>query len=273
MARLLNKFLASASVIAGMSGVFGAPAMAATMTTATVNGEHLIYGIVVGNDGKKYTDHTTGISALEALNTHGANVELSGTRDHNRAADMENATTLTTEFDDGSTYVFSSLTNDDWLGAAPKEGYQNFAQQWFVEAWNSEESGLQDYAKNKYGSNNIDQDTAFQGFMYENWFHRFSDNNLESVTKNGGSVSFDLSGHLNYKDQYGSLKMSEVVMVNNQIFYAFGDAVSSGVNNQDQQGSHGGLYTFQIPEPSAVLGIIAIGALVAATKRKAQKSA
>ena len=268
MARLLNKFLASASVVAGLSGVFGAPAMAATMTNATVNGAHLIYGI--NEDGN--TDHETGISAFDALNTKGANVELSGTRDHNKAVDMSNATTLTTEFEDDSTLVFSRLTEDIWRGSAPKEGYSNFAQQWFDEAWNSEESGLQDYAKNKSGFN-IDQDTAFEGFMLENWFHRFSDPNVESVTKNGRYVSFDLSGHLNYEDEHGSLKMSEVVMVNDRIFYAFGDAIDSGVNNGDEQSSHSGIhaFTYKIPEPSAVLGLMAIGGMVAATKRRAQK--
>ena len=269
MARLLNKFLASASVVAGLSGVFSAPAMAATMTKATVNGAHLIYGI--NEDGN--TDHETGISAFDALNTQGANVELSGTRDHNKAVDTNNATTLTTEFDDGSTLVFSSLTEDMWFGSAPKEGYSNFAEQWFDEAWNSEESGLQDYAKNKSGFNNIDQNTAYLGFMLENWFHRFSDPNVESVTKNGRYVSFNLSGHLNYEDKYGSLKMSEVVMVNDQIFYAFGDPIDSRVNNGDEQSSHSGIYTFtyKIPEPSAVLGLMAIGGMVAATKRRAQK--
>ena len=268
MARLLNKFLASASVVAGLSGVFGAPAMAATMTNATVNGAHLIYGI--NEDGN--TDHETGISAFDALNTKGANVELSGTRDHNKAVDMNNATTLTTEFDDDSTLVFSSLTNDIWGGSAPKEGYDNFAEQWFDEAWNSEESGLQDYAKNKYEFN-INQDAAFLGFMGQNWFHRFSDPNVESVTKNGRYVSFDLSGHLNYEDEHGSLKMSEVVMVNDRIFYAFGDAIDSGVNNGDEQSSHSGIhaFTYKIPEPSAVLGLMAIGGMVAATKRRAQK--
>ena len=134
MARLLNKFLASASVVAGLSGVFSAPAMAATMTKATVNGAHLIYGI--NEDGN--TDHETGISAFDALNTHGANVELSGTRDHNKAVDTNNATTLTTEFEDDSTLVFSRLTEDIWRGSAPKEGYSNFAEQWFDEACNSE---------------------------------------------------------------------------------------------------------------------------------------
>ena len=121
MARLLNKFLASASVVAGLSGVFGAPAMAATMKNATVNGAHLIYGI--NEDGN--TDHETGISAFDALNTDGANVELSGTRDHNKAVDTNNATTLTTEFNDGSRLVFSSLTQDMWFGSASKEGYEN----------------------------------------------------------------------------------------------------------------------------------------------------
>ena len=269
MARLLNKFLASASVVAGLSGVFGAPAMAATMTNATVNGAHLIYGI--NEDGN--TDHETGISAFDALNTQGANVELSGTRDHNKAVDTNNATTLTTEFDDGSTLVFSSLTEDIWLGSAPKEGYSRFAEQWFDEAWNSEESGLQDYAKNKYRSNNINQNIAYNGFIREKWFHRFSDPNVESVTKNGRYVSFDLSGHLNYEDEHGSLKMSEVVMVNDRIFYAFGDAIDSGVNNGDEQSSHSGIhaFTYKIPEPSAVLGLMAIGGMVAATKRRAQK--
>mgnify|MGYP001024767666 FL=1 len=268
MARLLNKFLASASVVAGLSGVFGAPAMAATMTKATVNGAHLIYGI--NEDGN--TDHETDFSVLDALNTDGANVELSGTRDHNKAVDTNNATTLTTEFDDDSTLVFSSLTNDIWGGSAPKEGYDNFAEQWFDEAWNSEESGLQDYAKNKYEFN-INQDAAFLGFMGQNWFHRFSDPNVESVTKNGRYVSFDLSGHLNYEDEHGSLKMSEVVMVNDRIFYAFGDAIDSGVNNGDEQSSHSGIhaFTYKIPEPSAVLGLMAIGGMVAATKRRAQK--
>ena len=267
MARLLKKLLASASVIAGMSGVFGAPAMAATMTTANVNGPHLIYGI--NTDGN--TDHTTGISALEALNTHGANVELSGTRAHNRAVDMKNATTLTTEFNDGSTLVFSSLTNDIWLGSATKKGYDSFLQQWFYEAWESSESGLASWLSNVPAPGMTDKVIAFNIFKDNNMYERFSDPNVESVTKNGDSVSFDLSGHLNYEDNYGWLKISEVVMVNDKIFYAFGDAVRSGVRDVDEQGSHDGIYTFQIPEPSAVLGIIAIGGMVAATKRRAQK--
>jgi len=267
MTRLLKKLLASASVIAGMSGVFGTPAMAATMTTATVDGPHLIYGI--NADGN--TDHTTDTSAFDALNTHGANVELSGTRAHNKAVDMNNATTLTTEFDDGSTLVFSSLTNDNWLGAATKEGYDSFLQQWFYEAWESSESGLASWLSNVPVPGMTNKVTAFNIFQYYEWFERFSDPNVESVTKNGDSVSFDLSGHLDYEDQYGWLKISEVVMVNDKIFYAFGDAVSSGVSDVDEQGSHDGIYTFQIPEPSAVLGIIAIGGMVAATKRRAQK--
>ena len=268
MARLLNKFLASASVVAGLSGVFSAPAMAATMTKATVNGAHLIYGI--NEDGN--TDHETGISVFDALNTDGANVELSGTRDHNKAVDTNNATTLTTEFDDDSTLVFSSLTKDIWWGTATKKGYDNFAQQWFDEAWNSEESGFQNYTK-KRSPFNIGQDEAFDMFMGQEWFARFSDPNVESVTKNGRYVSFDLSGHLNYEDEHGSLKMSEVVMVNDRIFYAFGDAIDSGVNNGDEQSSHSGIhaFTYKIPEPSAVLGLMAIGGMVAATKRRAQK--
>lgn len=291
MLGLTKKFLISTSVIAGMSAVVGAPAMAANLTGAAMTGQGLIYGY---NEETGYTDHEMGATELEALMSPG-NVELSGTRANPNAVDMTNATTLTTSFDDGTEYIFSSLTKDVWTGSATKDGYNTFAQQWFFEAWDSEESGFADWtvteAKNMgIPSFMVTKESAFTMFMQQEGYKRFSDPNIEYVNKDkdGGNLFFDLAGHL---DHSSGLKMSEVVMLEydggTDIFYAFGDAEASGVHNNDTEKSHSGIYSFQtevgggispekperVPEPSTMLGLMAIGGLFAASKRNSQKKA
>lgn len=283
MAGLVKKFLASASVVAGMSAVFGAPAMAASITNATVTGPNVVYS----DDGTGDLDpNLPGVDLTYILqNANYGNVELSGQLGSPYAVDMVNPTTLEVLFDDNSEVTFRSMTWDDWFGAATKEGYNSFFHQWYNEGILTTGSGLEGFGYDQdsynYGWNLLTSD--IYGTEYN--VSRFSDANVASVSRNDDdSVFIQLAGHNNHSSGFN---FSEVVVAEvdgaEYILYKFGgpDELAT-VFDDDSEGSHEGLYNFKItlagdvlsesvPEPSTLLGLMAIGGLVAATKRKSQK--
>ncbi|NET43717.1 NF038130 family PEP-CTERM protein [Okeania sp. SIO2B3] len=281
MAGLVKKFLASASVVAGMSAVFGAPALAVSITSATVTGDHVIYGYdpVQGD-----LDPGVG-TALEALNGPG-NVELSGQLGSPYVVDLMNPTTLEVLFDDGSDVTFRSMTWNDWTADLNGDGSgYDFFLQWYNEGISTAGSGLEDF-----GSSQGAYEAGFAFFTGQGGEYpevgRFSDPNVATVQKKGnGDISFQLAGHNNHSSGFN---FSEVVAVERDglllgYVYKFGgpDELAT-VFDDDPEGSHEGLYNFtitsgggilseSIPEPSTLLGLMAVGGLVAATKRKSQK--
>lgn len=80
------------------------------------------------------------------------------------------------------------------------------------------------------------------------------------------------------------LEISEIakVTINDDVHYAYSfDAVDSGFVAKDDNKSYSGIYSWShpgvpvasVPEPSTMLGLMAVGGLVAASKRKSSKKA
>jgi hypothetical protein len=284
MAGLVKKFLASASVVAGMSAVFGAPAMAASITSATVTGPSVVYS----DDGTGDLDpNLPGVELTDILqNANYGNVELSGQLGSPYVVDLMNPTTLEVLFDDGSDVTFRSMTFADWTADLDGDGnYYDFFLQWYNEGILTAGSGLE-----VFGSSQGAYEAGFAYFTGQDGVYpelgRFSDPNVATVQKKGnGDIFFQLAGH---KDHSSGFAFSEVVAVERDgllLGYAYefgGPDKLAKVFDDDSEGSHQGLYDFTItsgggilsedvPEPSTVLGLMAIGGLVAATKRKSQK--
>ncbi|GGA03609.1 NF038130 family PEP-CTERM protein [Okeania sp. KiyG1] len=293
MAGRFNKF-AIATSVASMTALVGAPALAASLANPVVNGQHLTYGsdgnttFLVGNDATNWGAALSGDGNIE-LAGQGSSPDATGFGTFNTMAWMggpayinQSATTLTGTLD-GTTYTFSSLTYDDWYGG-PIDGYSNFAEKWMTEAWNDTSTGVQNFFTSEGAA---DVNAALFGIAAEghSFFRRISDPNIAYVNNDGGIFNLGLAGHYDHESGF---KFSEVVKVTDsdgitQFLYGFGQADASGVYEEGDGVSHSGLYNLsivegggilseeEVPEPSTVLGLMAIGGLVAATKRKSQK--
>ncbi|WP_371357575.1 NF038130 family PEP-CTERM protein, partial [Hydrocoleum sp. CS-953] len=185
MAGLVKKFLASASVVAGMSAVFGTPAMAASITSATVTGPNVVYS----DDGTGDLDpNLPGVDLTYILqNANYGNVELSGQLGDPNAVDMMTATELEILFNDGSDVTFRSMTWGDWFGAATKDGYgyTSFFHQWYNEGISTVGSGLE-----AFGTSQQMYNMGWEFFTGSNLLNggtpqvmRISDPNVATVQK------------------------------------------------------------------------------------------
>ncbi len=85
-------------------------------------------------------------------------------------------------------------------------------------------------------------------------------------------------------DEIGVLQMSEIakVTINGEVHYAYSfNAVDSGFVAKDDDKSYSGIYSWNhagipvesVPEPSTMLGLMAVGGLFAAAKRKSNHNA
>jgi len=274
MSGLLHKTLLSTSAV-GISLLATAPAFGAGLTGATLNGgSYLLYeqqgtSTVLNNNADLAT-------LLQGdINAPGGNIELSGMLGNANAASTSQATTLS-GFLNGEAISVSSLTMNDWFTSYG--GYNSFAEKWFSEAWNHADTGLQSWFADKGATN---YNSAFSAFLFGGGYARFSDPNVNYVNQNSnGDISIGLAGHLNHDS---GLQLSEVVKVNyggeTHFLYGLGQALASGLVNDQGEGadgvSHTGLYNLtipgepstDIPEPSTMLGLLAIGGLFGLTKR------
>ena len=220
----------------------------------------------------------------------------------------DKVTTLNVGFDDGSKATFSSLTATDLFGAAKNTAYtaDTLATQWFNAAFSA------NFAANsaQLASFGITNETSlfnvlsifgyssradiYNLFLNAGGFQRAVDPNIAYVTKDGNTVSFGLAGHLNLLNKvpgvptafqnFLNFQASELVKVAynsdpSEVFYSF-NGTPSGLTSNDTTNSFNATYPFSfnvppqqsVPEPSAVLGLIAVGGLFVA-KRKLQKQA
>lgn len=275
MSGLLQKTLISTSAV-GISLLATAPAFGVGLTGATLNGGPALLYEQQGSSTVLNQSADLATLLQGDINAPGGNIELSGILGNANAADMDNATTLS-GFLNGKEISVSSLTADDWFNT-PYGGYGNFAQKWFSEAWNHADTGLQSWFASQGAAN---YNSAFFAFVFGGGYARFSDPNVNYVNQNSnGDVSIGLAAHLNHST---GLKLSEIVKVNyggeTHFLYEFGQALASGLVNDKGEGadgvSHTGLYnltipgrpTTDIPEPSTMLGLLAIGGLFGLTKR------
>jgi len=221
----------------------------------------------------------------------------------------DKVTTLNVGFDDGTSATFSSLTATDLFGAAKNTSYNanTLATQWFNAAFTANfaansaqlaafgittEAGLFNLLSQVTQGTFSSRQSIYTAFLNAGGFQRAVDPNIAYVSKDGNEVSFGLAGHVNLLDKLGfpqnlfKLQASELVKVayNNgpsQVFYNF-NGVASNLTSNDTTNSFNATYPFSftvaatpqqpVPEPSAMLGLIAVGGLFAA-KRKLQKQA
>ncbi|NEP90764.1 MAG: PEP-CTERM sorting domain-containing protein [Okeania sp. SIO2C2] len=281
MAGLVRKFLASASVVAGMSAVFGAPAMAVGFTAI---GTDLILREQVGT-GFEVTDDLTQLNSIlqgDSSNP-GGNVELgSSDTGGNPLAGVE------ADNIQGGTATFTNVTEDiyntqDWRDTTGKA--------WFSDAWE------QAVEKNSGASPLISaaNEEMFYGiFVGQGGLDMITDPNISYINEVGDDVVVGLAGHLNLADRFRfnsflaaaleGVQMSEIFAydINGVTGYGWSNsATASGLVDNDGfsfSGNYevvieggGGILSEDVPEPSTILGLMAIGGLAAATKRRSAK--
>ncbi len=279
----IKKFLLGASVVVGASAIAVNPSFAGSFSSS---GPTTVYESFVDTDGKTKTRKVTGADLSTILSgdssAPGGNVELYDQTDGLTLEQFKEigSATLTADLD-GKIVNFNSLTYEDWFGTGSgineNYGANNFANQWFGEAM----------AKYGSGYNSIQKEVLY-GKLKSNGFQRFSDPNLAYVGKDGNTVTFGLAGHSNAGNVHPLLQgmyASEVVKVSykgkTELFYSFDKPTDSGQYEVSDGTSHDGNFEFsfqwgeddaeKVPEPSAILGLIALSGVVA-TKRKHNKA-
>ncbi|MDX2097400.1 MAG: NF038130 family PEP-CTERM protein [Leptolyngbyaceae cyanobacterium bins.59] len=220
------------------------------------------------------------------------NVELAGSSELSTFNFLKN-TTLTGTIG-GKSLTLSSLTAQDWFGPTLNTAYgaDTLATSWFNNFLTKAGKG------SLVGTSSAA--SAFNLFGQLRGFQRTSDPNISYVNQDdSGLIRIGMAGHFDLKAFYSNptsgfspfasllpdgFQASEVVKYtyNGKTDYLYGfSATRTGLTEGSDGQSHSGNYevTIQgvastpVPEPSAMLGLAAIGGLFAAAKRKVLKKA
>ena len=111
MVRPLKTLLVGASVITGLSAFSGAPALAASLTGVSTTGDVRVFEQISPTELQLAGD-ASDPTVINALGSKG-NVELDDNIDGGFA--NETPSTLTANFDDGSSIMFGSVGQADWF--------------------------------------------------------------------------------------------------------------------------------------------------------------
>lgn len=298
MLQTIKRIAIGASMVASASVLATAPAFAASLTGATIGGtaasDYLVYG-VSGN--KTVVIPKTPANVQSVLDGNAGsptgNVELRASSEQ-AGFDFTKNTSLTGNIG-GKALTLSSLTAQDWFGGVgipTAYGAANLANKWF-NAFITK-AGYGGFVGTGNAAN------MYNLFLGSKGFQASSDPNISYVNQNDntGLISIGLAGHYNLKAAYASnpvfasfaallpngFQASEVVKYTyngvTDYLYSF-NATNSGLVAADDGKSHNGNYevtiagvpTAKVPEPSTMLGLMAVGGLFAATKRKSAKTA
>jgi len=285
MSGLFNKFIVGASVVVGMSAVV-APAQAALEMKGN---DYILYN---SNGTNTYADPGADVNILlqgDSSNPTG-NVELFASSE-NPSSSWNEATSIEGTYK-GKDLTISSLTATDWFGGDMTYGANNFANTYFNAFFDAAVKNVYKPALSGV------KGTLYNVFLGNNFFKAASDPNISYVTDNGSDLMLGLAGHMNLKQQYGSVlgidssalndnfQFSEAVKVNygGVEKLLFGTvATATGLTELSDGVSHNGNYEVSllnvieetpaaVPEPSTMLGLMAVGGLFAAAKRNAKKA-
>jgi hypothetical protein len=278
----IKKFLLGATVVAGMSGIASAPAHAALLAPQNITFNTTNYQTYTGGNSGSFIPNNSA-AAINALtdNDPTSNVELWYTTENPTANVGFNATL------GGFDVSVSSVTGADWA---------NFGNQWLTDLLTHYGVNLPQPAYNAVLNDLI----AIGGLP------RANDPNVGAFTYDTNSGKFDLTlvGHYDLRERIATylsgnpvspwnaliqqaaasipfpLQASEIAKVSiaGNTYYAYSfNATNSGIATTDGTESYTGLYHWDpivkksVPEPSAVLGLMAVGGLFIAT-RKLKKS-
>jgi hypothetical protein len=294
MLQNIKRIAISASMVVGASAIATGAASAASITNATIGGtaasDYLVYG-VSGNNTVVIPNNPTNVQSVLDGNAGSptGNVELRASSEQS-GFDFTKNTTLSGNLG-GRSITLSSLTAFDWFGAGLNTAYRenNLANKWFNDFIT--QAGYGAFVGSGFAA------SMYNSFLSMGGFQASSDPNISYVNQNDntGVVSIGLAGHKDLKAAYGSnpnfggfatllpngFQASEVVKYTydgkTDYLYSF-FATDSGLEALDTVKSHSGNYevSFQgasVPEPSTMLGLMTVGGLFAATKRKSQKTA
>ncbi|NEP36893.1 MAG: PEP-CTERM sorting domain-containing protein [Moorea sp. SIO3B2] len=290
------KLWLGATIIAGMSAIATTPAVAGSLTGATVTGTD--YYKVSSDGTNTFIDPSASLSTLLQGNASnpGGNVELFASSETLSNDDFENYTDVTslTGQIGGEAITLSSLTLADWL--TDVGGGLTLADKWFSDALTA--NGLGALIGTFPG------DFVYGQFLNNGGLQRFSDPNISYVNQDDttGLITIGLAGHFNARDMLAevigqvnpffaaflpeSIQASEIVKVDydgkTEYLYGF-EATNSGLVSSDDNNvhthSHSGNYQVAllgtppgpfgsepqgVPESSTVLGLIALGGLFTA---------
>lgn len=278
----MKHLLMSAAVVLGAGAIAVAPAAADTYSTS---GDTTVFD----SNGTETFLAEPGYNLGDILDGNagapGGNVELN---DGAASADLfAPANTLTANLDSGREVTFSSLTNDDWFGSG------NLAQTWFAEAMNVYGSTITTRFEAYLISQGTpapfasalasDSNNIFNAFASQGGFARLSDPNVAYISESDDGVTFGLAAHSdagNVNSLLTGLYASEVVKVSlngeTNYYYSFAQPTASGQVSNDGF-SHAGNYEFfiadptdseSVPEPSALIGLVTVGGIVAARRKR-----
>lgn len=286
MAGLVKKLAIGASLAAGFTAAATVPALAGSLTNPTITGaDYYLYDVRDTNgDGivdQTYLNPSADLNSIlmERDGTPGGNIELWGGSEQPGANFFAPPVSLSGQIK-GKTLTLSSLNAYDWFTTS--SGTQNYtydgdtlATRWFNEfLTNAGQGGIVDKSLGKF---------AFNSFIGSGGFQRASDPNISYVNTSEGSIDIGLAGHFNMKDVYGywfipdGLQASEVVKYTydgvTDYLFSF-EATESGLREFADGKSHSGNYqvAIAVPEPSTLLGLMAVGSLFAAAKRKSRNA-
>lgn len=295
MLQTIKRIAIGASMVVGASAIATAPAMAGSLTGATIGGsapsDYYVYDVSGSQTVKVNSPTAADIQNVLGGNASSptGNVELRASSELS-GFDFTKNTTLTGNLG-GKSITLSSLTASDWFGASLNTAYgaTNLANKWFNDFITK--AGYGGFVGSGFAAG------MYNSFLGMGGFQASSDPNISYVNQddNTGLVSIGLAGHYDLKAAYASnpkygafaaflpngFQASEVVKYTydgkTDYLYSF-FATDSKLVAADDGKSHTGNYevSFQgakVPEPSTMLGLMAVGGLFAATKRKSQKTA
>lgn len=296
MLQTIKRIAIGASMVVGATAIATAPASAFSVSGS----DYLLYDV---QGSSTYINPNANLNSILGGNSSapGGNIELFASSEglSNSAFLSSTARTTVTGTVAGKNLSLSSLTANDWFstgsGFSTSYGAKNLANTWFNAFLTN--AGKANYVGNIFGAG------AFQTFFGIGGFQRSSDPNISYVTASGTDINIGLAGHYDLKAYYQSkpqfsafasllpngFQASEVVKATidgqSQYLYSF-LATNSGLTNSAGAGadgsSHSGNYEVSlkgvippasVPEPSTMLGLMAVGGMVAASKRKAKKAA
>ena len=289
MAGFAKKVLIGASLAAGLSVVAGAPAQALNIT---FHGEEHIKSYT-HQDGNLWVDADASYLTDNDLTT---NVEL-WVNDENPLA---NVGFTATEGD--HTVIVESVTAADWAEYGTKwlgDLFANYAP--LNAVWQTLDDTIKAMAIDAFttyggsGDPNIAEftlnETGAVGIKMAGWYDlRTKIDPIIAAAKTilqvqaafgdaeaGATLSNITLFEGALDDIDGPLQISEIakVTINGEVNYAYSfKAEESGFVAKDDNKSYSGIYSWKsVPEPSTILGLMAVGGLLAASKRKSNKNA
>lgn len=302
MAGLAKKLSIAATVAVGMTAIGSLPAFAGSLTNPQFGGTAATDYLLYCSDGSSTFAGGSCTDSLEQIltgnsTTPGGNIELAKSSEQG-GFDFTKNTSLSGTIG-GKNITVSSLTQADWF--TDLGGGVTLLSKWLDDAFAAHSVTLPSFIKT----------TVQNAFVANGGMQKFSDPNISYVNQNDttGKISIGLAGHLNassmLKSAFGNttlmgiplaslvpaeVQASEIVKVvyDNgpaQYLYNFVANDSGQVNDKGLGAdgiSHNGNYEVtlagvppvaSVPEPSTMLGLMAVGGVFSAVKRKSAKNA